>query len=288
MIRSMTAFARQEQQSNGGYLTCELRSVNHRYLDIHVRLPEELRALEWSLRERLGRRLGRGKIECTLRYRPDRGAASALQINWPYAEQVIAACRSLERLTPRAAPISPLELLQLPGILQDADSDQQSLAEAALELLETALDELLAMREREGERLAAVLHARLAQLSELTQQVQGRRATVIQAAQERLRARIEELTASAEPGRLEHELVLIAQRLDVDEELQRLLSHIDEIGRVLEQQEPVGKRLDFLMQELNRETNTLASKSSDAETTQATVTMKVLIDQMREQVQNIE
>lgn len=288
MIRSMTAFARQEQQGGGGKLIWELRSVNHRYLDIHVHLPEELRSLEGSLRERLGRRLGRGKIECTLRYRPGIGAADAVRINWPYAEQVIAGCLSLGQLLPQAAPISPLELLRLPGVLQEADSDLQPIAEAALELLETALDELLSMREREGERLASMLRERAVQIGELTRQVRGRRATVIRAAQERLLARIEGFKVNAEPGRLEQELVLIAQRLDVEEELQRLLSHIDEVEQVLLQNVPVGRRLDFLMQELNREANTLASKSSDTETTRAAVTMKVLIDQMREQVQNIE
>lgn len=288
MVRSMTAFARQERQGDGGQLIWELRSVNHRYLDIHVHLPEELRSLEWLSRERLGRRLGRGKIECALRYRPDIGAANALQVNWTYAEQVIESCLALGRLLPQAAPISPLELLRLPGVLRETDSDLQPIAEAALELLDAALDELLSMRAREGERLAAMLRARTMQISELARQVLGRRAAVIQAIQERLRARIEALNANAEPGRLEQELVLIAQRLDVDEELQRLLSHIDEVGQVLEQDEPIGRRLDFLMQELNREANTLASKSSDTETTRAAMMMKVLIDQMREQVQNIE
>lgn len=288
MIRSMTAFARREQPGGGGRLVWELRSVNHRYLDIQVHLPEELRSLEWPLRERLGCRLGRGKVECTLRYRPDMGAANALQINWPYAEQVVASCLSLGRLLPQAASISPLDLLRLPGILREADFDLQPIAEAALDLLETTLGELLSMRAREGERLAAMLRERAAQIRELTGQVQGRRAIVIRATQERLLARIEGFKANAEPGRLEQELALIAQRLDVDEELQRLLSHIDEVERVLLQNEPVGRRLDFLMQELNREANTLASKSSDTETTQAAIAMKVLIDQMREQVQNIE
>lgn len=288
MIRSMTAFARREQQSDGGQLIWELRSVNHRYLDIHMHLPEELRSIEWSSRERLGRRLARGKIECILRYRPSIGADNTLQINWPYAEQVISGCLSLGQLLPQPAPISPLELLRLPGILREVESDLQPIAGAALELLEAALGELLSMRAREGERLATLLRERAAQISELTRQVRDRRATVIHAIQERLRTRIEGLKANTEPGRLEQELVFIAQRLDVDEELQRLLSHVDEVEQVLEQNEPVGRRLDFLMQELNREANTLASKSSDTETTRAAVMMKVLIDQMREQVQNIE
>ncbi|MDN5870377.1 MAG: YicC family protein [Nitrococcus sp.] len=288
MIRSMTAFAREEQQSGGGKLIWELRSVNHRYLDIHVHLPEELRSIEWPLRERLGRRLGRGKIECSLRYRPGIGDVGALRINWPFAEQVVEGCLSLGRLLPQMAPISPIELLRLPGILQETEPDPRPIAEAAIGLLETALGELLSMREREGERLAVMLRDRARQLSELTRQVQDRRPAVVRAAQERLRARIEGLDVGAEPGRLEQELVLIAQRLDVDEELQRLSSHLDEVEGVLEQNEPVGRRLDFLMQELNREANTLASKSADTQTTRAAVTMKVLIDQMREQVQNIE
>lgn len=288
MIRSMTAFARQEQQGDDGKLVWEVRSVNHRYLDIRVHLPEELRSLEPSLRERLGRRLGRGKIECTLRYRPSAAAGTSLRINWSYAEQVIEGCLSLGRLLPHMAPISPLELLRLPGILREGDSDLQPVVEATIALLEAALDDLLGMREREGKRLAAMLHERAMQIRKLTQQVQDRRPAVVQAAQERLRSRIEGLKAGGEPGRLEQEVVLIAQRLDVDEELQRLLSHVDEVEQALLQDEPMGRRLDFLMQELNREANTLASKSSDTETTQAAVTIKVLIDQMREQVQNIE
>ncbi|MDN5850401.1 MAG: hypothetical protein L0H63_12330 [Nitrococcus sp.] len=174
MIRSMTAFARQEQQSDGGKLIWELRSVNHRYLDIYVHLPEELRSFEWPLRERLRRQLGRGKIECTLRYRPGIGAVDALQINWPFAEQVIEGCLSVGRLLPQMAPISPLELLRLPGILQETESDLQPVAEAAIGLLETALSDLLSMREREGARLAAMLRDRTRQLSELTGQVQDR------------------------------------------------------------------------------------------------------------------
>ncbi len=288
MIRSMTAFARREQQGGEGKLVWEIRSVNHRYLDIRVHLPEELRSLESAVRERLGRRLGRGKIECTLRYRPSVDAANAPRINWPYAEQVIADCLSLGRRLPQVAPISPLELLRLPGILREGESDLQPVAEAALKLLEVALGELLSMRGREGERLAAMLHERAGQIRGLTREVQDRRPAVVRAAQERLCTRIEGLKVAADPARLEQELVLIAQRLDVDEELERLLSHIEEVEQVLRQNEPKGRRLDFLMQELNREANTLASKSSDTATTRAAVTMKVLIDQMREQVQNIE
>ena len=288
MTRSMTAFARQEQQGEDGKLVWEVRSVNHRYLDIRVHLPEELRSLEPSLRERVARRLGRGKIDCTLRYRPSAAGGKSLRIDWSYAEQVIEGCLSLGRLLPQTASISPLELLRLPGILRESDSDLQPVVETTLTLLEATLDDLLSMREREGKRLAAMLHERAMQIHKLTQQVQDRRPSVVQAAQERLRSRIESLKAGPEPGRLEQELVLIAQRLDVDEELQRLLSHIDEVEQVLLQNEPMGRRLDFLMQELNREANTLAAKSSDTETTKAAVTIKVLIDQMREQVQNIE
>lgn len=288
MIRSMTAFARQEQQADWGRLIWELRSVNHRYLDIHAHLPEELRLLERPLHERVRRRLSRGKIECALRYRPNRGTVNPLQINWPYAEQVIDACLSLGRLLPQAAPIPPFELLRVPGVVHEAEPDLQPITETALSLLDAALDELSEMRTREGERLAAVLHERTGQVGELAREVQGRRASVIQAIQQRLLTRIEALNANGDPGRLEQELVFIAQRLDIDEELQRLLGHLDEVERVLDQEEPVGRRLDFLMQELNREANTLSSKSSDSKTTQAAVTMKVLIEQMREQVQNIE
>jgi uncharacterized protein (TIGR00255 family) len=284
----MTAFARKEREGEWGKLTWELRSVNHRYLDAHPRLPEELRFLETGLRERVGQKLGRGKVECALRFRPTAGAGGELQINWPYARQVVAACDGLRTELGDAAAVSPLELLRTPGVVQEAAPDMEPLANAALELLDEALAELVSVREREGERLAAIVGERAAQVGSLTETVRGRRAEVNRQVRQRLQSRLDELQTAADPGRLEQELVFLAQRMDVDEELERLLTHVGEVQRVLERDEPVGRRLDFLMQELNREANTLASKSSDAETTQAAVEMKVLIEQMREQVQNIE
>jgi len=288
MIRSMTAFARRESQGEWGKLTWELRSVNHRYLDIHPRLPDELRFLETGLRERVGARLARGKVECNLRYRPAAGAAGTVRVNWAYADQIVDACDALARRLKSAAPVSPLELLGTPGVTEEADPDLTPVAAAAMTALDDALGELVEAREREGARLAEVIRDRAGSIGELTGRVRERRVEVNRGVRDRLMSRIADLGVEADPGRLEQELVFIAQRLDVDEELERLLTHIHEVERVLGRDEAVGRRLDFLMQELNREANTLSSKSSDAETTAAGVEMKVLIEQMREQVQNIE
>jgi len=242
MIRSMTAFARAEDEGEWGVITWELRSVNHRYLEVTLRLPEDLRALEPRLRERAAARLGRGKLEAVLRWR-----------------QTLA-----------------------------QGGDLEPVQEAAVRLFETALDELVVTREREGARIRELLAARLDAMAPLVAGVRDRLPEVRARIRERLSARLEELVAKPDADRLEQELVYIAQKMDVDEELDRLEAHIAEVRQVLERDEPVGRRLDFLMQELNREANTLASKSADAETTRAAVDLKVLIEQMREQVQNVE
>ncbi|WP_435102974.1 YicC/YloC family endoribonuclease [Arhodomonas sp. AD133] len=288
MIRSMTAFARRDVEGEWGKLSWELRSVNHRYLDVHPRLPEELRFLEGALRERVAGRVGRGKLECTLRYRPAVGVAATLQLNWPYAEQVIEACTRLGERLPESAPVSPLEVLRTPGVMAETDPDLQPVAEAALGLLDEAVTELVRMREGEGARLAEIIRERAREVARLTREVRERRTEVNSEVRERLQKRLDELDVTADPGRLEQELAFIAQRLDVDEELERLLAHVAEVEKTLDRDDPVGRRIDFLMQELNREANTLSSKSNDARTTQAAVEMKVLIEQMREQVQNIE
>lgn len=288
MIRSMTAFARREREGDWGQLAWELRSVNHRYLEVHPRLPEELRSLEPMVRERLAERLGRGKVECSLRFASAAGATAEVTLNTAYADQVVAACEALRaRMSESAAP-SPEALLALPGVLRESARDLAPVAEAASALLDEALDDLLATREREGARLDAILRERAEGVAVLAREVRERRVAVNQGVRDRLRQRIEDLGVSADEGRLEQEVAIIAQRLDVDEELERLLAHVEEVVSVLGRDEPIGRRLDFLMQELNREANTLGSKSSDAQTTRAAVDMKVLIEQMREQVQNLE
>lgn len=288
MALSMTGFARCETSGHWGTLIWELRSVNHRYLEITPRLPEELRRIEPDLRERAMARLGRGKVECTLRFRPGAGALSTPEVNWQFAEGLLAACDELGRRIPGAAAFSALDLLRVPGVLREGEVDLGPVAAAALEALERALEDLVASRAREGERLAEVVRERAAAVEQLTAEVRQYRSEVNRRLRERLLTRLGELDVTADPGRLEQELVYAAQRLDVDEELERLATHVAEVRAALERPEPVGRRLDFLMQELQREANTIASKSSDSNTTRAAVDMKVLIEQMREQVQNLE
>ncbi len=288
MIRSMTAFERQEQQGDWGKLTWELRSVNHRYLDIYPRLPDELRQIEPAVRERLSARLSRGKIECSLRFRAVAGFSTDVELNWPYVEKLLEAGNALAQRIGTTVPLNPLELMRMPGVLKEIEQDLEPVAQAALALLDKTLDGFIAAREREGGRLAEIVRERARRVAELTEQVRARRVQVNAAVREKLRSRLQDLQVTAEPGRLEQEMAIIAQRMDVDEELDRLATHIAEVERVLTRRDPVGRRLDFLMQELNREANTLSSKAADSETTQAAVEMKVLIEQMREQIQNIE
>lgn len=287
MPKSMTAFARQDARHDWGSLSWELRTVNSRYLEIHLRLPEELRGLEAGVRERIGARLKRGKLEGLLRF-DARLADAALQIDHNVVRSLTDACHEVEGELRNPGRINPLDILQWPGVVQQPQLDMEALGEALLALLDTALDELVAMREREGERLKGFLLERLQGIEEQVVVVREQRPKVLQAQREKLTARLRELQAEYDNQRLEQELVYMAQKLDVAEELDRLQSHVAEFRDVLERKEPIGRRLDFLMQEFNREANTLGSKSADSATTQAAVELKVLIEQMREQVQNLE
>lgn len=288
MIKSMTAFARSEAQGEWGSLVWEIRSVNHRYLETFVRLPEELRGLEQSVRDGVGKQLGRGKIELNLRYKVSQGTTSAVEVDEAFAQSVMAASDKLGMLMGGAPSPSPLEILRWPGVVKEAQADLSAVKAAALEALNATLAELIDTRQREGERTNDVFTPRLASIDEIVAKVSVRRPQVLQAIREKLQSRVAELIADVDTDRLEQELVMLAQKLDVEEELDRLKAHVAEVRDVLQRKEPVGRRLDFLMQELNREANTLGSKSNDAETTQCAVDLKVLIEQMREQVQNIE
>ncbi|NCA70165.1 MAG: YicC family protein [Sphingobacteriia bacterium] len=288
MIKSMTAFARESRAADFGELTWELRAVNHRYLEPHLRLPEELRVLEPNVRARLAARLQRGKLDCALRFAPAVGLAGSLSVNRPFVEQLLAASHEIGALVGGGAEPSPIELLRWPGVLQQQDPDLDQVTAAALELLEHAIDTLLATREREGERLAVLLAERCDRLQDSVERVRLRLPQVMEGVRQRLADRLSELRVELDPTRLEQEMALIAARLDVDEEMDRLAAHVAEVRSVLRRDEPVGRRLDFLMQELNREANTLGSKSADVEVTREAVEMKVLIEQMREQVQNLE
>lgn len=288
MIRSMTGFTRMESSASWGTLTMEMRSVNHRYLDIALRLPEELRSQEPQFREQLSQRLGRGKVDVSLRYQPEATVQGELIIDQALAKQIAHASQEIDGYLYNAAPVSSLDVLRWPGILQTPQVDKAQLGKATLALLQDALSDLIAHREREGEKLKQVLLQRCGAMQEIIAQTQKLLPDVLNAWRDKLVARIKESGVEHDEARLEQELVYMAQKTDVDEELVRLETHIAEVSRALDADKPVGRRLDFLMQELNREANTLGSKSISTETTKASVDLKVLIEQMREQVQNIE
>jgi uncharacterized protein (TIGR00255 family) len=288
MIKSMTAFAREVQSDDLGELAWELRSVNHRFLEPYIRLPEELRGLEPRVRERLAARLQRGKVDCSLRYAPAAGAASGMRVNRPFLERLLEAAAEVAAIAGPGTSPAPLDLLRWPGVLEQPGQDPDALAAAVLKLLERAIDTLLATRGREGERLAALLKERCDRLEESVVRVRALMPRVIEGVRRRLADRLAEIRGELDPQRLEQEMALLASRLDVDEEMDRLATHVAEVRQVLDRDEPVGRRLDFLMQELNREANTLGSKSADVEVTREAVEMKVLIEQMREQIQNLE
>jgi uncharacterized protein (TIGR00255 family) len=287
MIASMTGFARRELAGSWGTLTCELRSVNHRYLEPGFRLPEELRPLESDLRQLLSRSLKRGKIDCTMHLRGTQGADRELRIDGVALARVATAIGQVIRDIPGAA-VDAVEVLRWPGVVETTAPDAEALLGAARTLFQQTLDELAAMRQREGARLNELLEQRCAGLAVLVTQVRGRLPEIQARVRTRLHERVAELLASVDRDRVEQELVMQLQRLDVAEELDRLTGHIEETRRIMGGGEAAGRRLDFLMQELNREANTLASKSQDLDTTRITVDMKVLIEQMREQVQNVE
>jgi uncharacterized protein (TIGR00255 family) len=287
MIASMTGFARRELAGSWGTLTCELRSVNHRYLEPGFRLPEELRPLESDLRQLLGKNFKRGKIDCTMHLRGAQAGERELRIDAAALRRVAEAIRQVLAELPKAS-VDAVEVLGWPGVVETASPDSEALLGAGRTLFQQTLDDLGAMRLREGKRLGELIEQRCAGLVTLVAQVRGRLPEIQARVRTRLHERVAELLASVDRDRIEQELVMQLQRLDVAEELDRLTGHIEETRRVMAGSEAAGRRLDFLMQELNREANTLASKSQDLDTTRITVDMKVLIEQMREQVQNVE
>ena len=285
-IRSMTAYASGERSTPWGTLGCELRAVNHRFLELGTRLPDELRALEPALRERVAGRVSRGKLDLSLRLRPGDGSVS-LQLDQALVQRLGELAGDLRGHFPELR-VGLVELLQFPGVLQSKAGDPAELQAQALALLDSVLDDFVAGREREGGKLVAAILERVDGIERIAGEVRGLVPLIREGQRAKLAARLADLAQSADPARVEQELVLSLQKLDVDEELDRLSSHIDEIRRVFRQKQPVGRRLDFLLQEFNREANTLGSKSVDARTSNAAVELKVLIDQIREQVQNIE
>jgi uncharacterized protein (TIGR00255 family) len=284
----MTGFARREQDSPMGQLVCELRSVNHRFLEAGFRLPEELRGLETELRQRLGAALKRGKVDCTMHLRPAAAGARALQLDAAALARVLEAVRDVAQQLPAQHSVDVMEVLRWPGVVRDDPIDSDSLFEAARQLFDATVAELAAARAREGERLAELIEQRCTALAEIVAQLRAKAPELQARVRARLADKLADLATQVDPERFEQEVVLVLQRLDVAEELDRLAGHVDETRRIMRAGEPAGRRLDFLMQELNREANTLSSKSQELDTTRLAVDMKVLIEQMREQVQNIE
>ncbi len=287
MTRSMTAFARQESQQDWGSLVWEIRSVNQRYLDPHFRLPESFRALEPALRDQLRKKLSRGKIDCSLRFEVEK-QQQGMQVDQQRAQQLIDAAQQIADLSNNAQSINPLDVLQWPGVMLDTQLDMQVINAQALSLFHQAVDDLNAGREREGTELADLISQRLDAISVVVKDVREKMPKILQAQRELLLNRVQDLALEIDPVRLEQEIALLAQKADVAEEMDRLDTHVQEVRRILKQKGAIGRRLDFLMQELNREANTLSSKAIVVETTNSAVELKVLIEQMREQIQNIE
>ncbi len=288
MIASMTGFARREATGPWGTLVCELRSVNHRFLECSFRLPDEVRATEPELRQIATRELRRGKVDCSVSFRATHVAEMALDVDAQALERVLARVREMALALPGNHTVNLMDVLRWPGVVREDNTGSDEVVAAAGALFADTVAELVAARGREGVRLRELIDQRCLNLEGLVAQVRARLPEVQIRVRERLNERIADLKAQVDQDRLEQEIALLLQRLDVDEELDRLTGHIAEIRRIIGASEPAGRRLDFLMQELNREANTLSSKSQDLETTRAAVEMKVTIEQMREQVQNIE
>lgn len=288
MTRSMTGFARREASFPQGTLVWELRALNHRYLDIALRLPEEFRAMEPRVREMVGACVRRGKLEVVLRYQTSAAATTSFELDEELLKGLLALQQRIAAMMPGAAAVSPMEILKWPNVLVRVDADPAALCEAGLSLLDEALKDLDAARAREGSEIRALLLQRTAEIRRQVSAVRSQMPAIMENQRARLLARLAELEMRFDAARLEQEMLYLLQKADVDEELDRTLVHLDEVERVIDGDGAVGRRLDFLMQELNREANTLGSKSIDAATSLASVEIKVAIEQMREQVQNIE
>lgn len=287
-INSMTAFARGEAADERGTVIVELRSVNHRYLDSHFKLPDDLRALEPQLREAFANRLSRGKIDCALKRQDTVASAAALELDDALLARVLEAAESIAARVIRSADIDPLAILQYPGVVRAQATGSDDVEAAARQAFSAALDSLIATRATEGSHLGHTLEQRLDAVATETDRVRRHLPTLQKQLRQRLQQRLDALDVEVDSGRLEQELVYLAQKSDVEEELDRIDTHVEAVRQAIAAGSPCGRRLDFLMQELNREANTLSSKSTDADLTASAVELKVLIEQMREQVQNIE
>lgn len=287
MIASMTAFSRQTFEAEWGAVTWELRTVNHRYLEVDIKLPEMLREMEGSLKDALSSVLNRGKVNCFLKYSPAT-IINGMEINKTVLGELAKASTEIEEVWGSSVAISMTDLMHWPGVMQAPEVDKALLHGAVLEKFKQALEEIVAMRKKEGEGLCSIIESRLNEVLQEVDKIKTRLPIVMKQQREKICNRMEELALSIDPKRLEEELLFLIQKMDVTEEIDRLALHVQEVKQALEGGRPVGRRLDFLMQELHREANTLGSKSADAEVTHAAIHLKVLIEQMREQVQNVE
>ncbi len=288
MTNSMTAFANSEMDFDNLTINCELRSVNHRYCDITLKTPERFRFSEAALRRSINQKLKRGRIECSLSYKKHQQTQQMVSVDMQAVKTLLTTTQAIEKLMHKPSALSALDILAFPGIQLEPASDKAALQKALQLIVNNATDHLLAARHREGTQLAKLISQRCEKMQQLVNQAKKRLPVVLAQLHTKLTLHIAELVADPDYDRVEQEMVLLTQKLDVDEELDRLETHIVEVLRTLDQNEPIGRRLDFLMQEMNREANTLSSKSADKEMTSLSIELKVLIEQMREQVQNIE
>ncbi|HHX8282839.1 YicC/YloC family endoribonuclease [Vibrio diabolicus] len=288
MIYSMTAYARKEVKGDWGSAVWEIRSVNQRYLETYFRMPEQFRGLEPVLRERFRKHLARGKVECNLRFEANPAAKGELSINEALANQVIKAAEQVMHMTGELSRINPFQVMQWPGVMETPEQDMDAVNKVLLEAFDGAMDEFIEARAREGENMKALIEQRLEAITSEVVKVRARMPEILEWQRERLFSKFEDAKVELDPSRIEQELILLAQKSDVAEELDRLDSHVKETTNILKKGGAVGRRLDFMMQEFNRESNTLASKSISTDITASGVELKVLIEQMREQIQNIE
>lgn len=284
----MTAFARNHLSTGWGQLIWEIKSVNHRFLDINLRLPDQLRAIEDDARERLNSQLARGKVECSLRFQVERSEPGAMTVNEGLVDRLTEMANSIEKRIHESSSLSVADILSWPGVITEDGIDYKDLGKQALTLLDNTINDLVENRKREGERLATMVQERLKNINEQVELVRSLLPEIMVDFRTRLEERLHDLGDTLDAGRLEQEIVIFANKTDVAEELDRLISHVTETEHVLSASKPVGRRLDFLMQEMNREANTLGSKSPDIRVTNASIELKVLVEQIREQIQNIE
>jgi uncharacterized protein (TIGR00255 family) len=292
MLKSMTAFARVQNSNESGQIVWEIKSVNHRYLEPGFKLPEDFKQLEPEIRQRVGKYLRRGKVDFSLRYQLNTSDNVNISLNESLVKQLRTVEQQVLKIVHEGHSLSVADILRWPGVVDESDRDFTSLQKLAIDSIDEALQQLVDNRAREGEAILQMLESRCQQITEIVEKVQARRPEVLEAMRTKwthqLNEKLAQWSEATDGGRLEQELVMLAQKIDVEEELDRLHTHVKEVLKVLRRDEAVGRRLDFLMQELNREANTLSSKSQDSETTRYAVDLKVLIEQMREQVQNIE